>query len=124
MSEKIYARCTTCEAEFTEAQIENAVACPACGSNGKPCSPEEDVTVAINWHELRILGCWSEFWAQHHSEKDPSMLSTLATIIRRLEKQHPTKAPLTLSGEIREIPGAELYDGKGNLLVKTAKVES
>lgn len=119
----IFARCTTCEAEFTEAQVADATACPACGCRGVPCSPDNDVTVAINWHELRILGCWAEFWAQHNHEKDPSMERTLATIVRRLQRQHPQRTPLTLSGEVREIPGATLVNN-GRVIVKTEKASS
>jgi DNA-directed RNA polymerase subunit RPC12/RpoP len=123
MSEKIIARCTVCTAEFTEAQLASATSCPACGTKSIPCDPANDVSVSINWHELRILGCWAEFWAHHNHDHDPGMETVLAAIVKRLESQHPTRTRLTLSGEIREIPGAELVNN-GVVIVKTPKTEA
>ena len=117
---KIAARCTDCEGEFTEEQIAGASSCPGCGSVCIPCDPANDVQVTINWHELRILGVWAENWALKHRDSDPRMCATIKTIARRLERQHPKRTPLTLTGEIAEIPGAELHVG-GGLIVKTSK---
>jgi hypothetical protein len=116
----IAARCIDCEGEFTEEQIAGASACPGCGSVGIPCDPANDVQVTVNWHELRILGIWAENWALKHRDSDPRMCSTIKTITRRLEGQHPKRTPLTLTGEIAEIPGAELHVG-GDLIAKTPK---
>lgn len=115
-------RCTICDFE-----IEAAVSldcCPKCGTKSLPYDTDNDVTVKINWHELRILATWAEFWANQHestSVPDTSMRQTIYSIVRRLEVQHPQiKQPLTLGGELRDlertmaietnIPHAELFD--------------
>jgi hypothetical protein len=119
-------RCTHCYTEFTDAEIEGAQACPVCGTTGTPCDIADDVTIKINWHELRILGIWADNWA--HDDKIPGdSKNIVATIIQRLEAQHPDKTPLTLSGEIRKLqedyPGASLLRGDGEVLVPPKKVQ-
>lgn len=111
-----YQRCTTCAAEFTELEIENASCCPACGDKGVPCLISDDVTVKINWHELRILGIWAENWARKIQKENPETSSgsmlTVLSIVGRLQNQHPDKPKLTLFSEIRE--AKEHFEKKGS----------
>lgn len=110
MSEKTV-RCTHCEAEFTDAELEGAVACPSCKTTGVPCAIANDVTVKINWHELRILGIWADNWARHIKDVDQDAQDVVGTITARLERQHPERTKLTLFKEIKEIPqGVKVYD--------------
>lgn len=104
MSDKTV-RCTACAAEFTHEELENVSACPTCGTDGVPSLIADDVTVRINWHELRILGIWASNYA---GGKDiPEKLRrTLLAILDRLEAQHPGKTPLTLSRELRQLGNA------------------
>lgn len=97
--------CTLCGARFTHAEVDGHHCCPKCGSEGVPCDPNEDVKVAINWHELRILGIWAENHAQQCDKADPqaSLTKTVHAITRRLQRQFPDKTPLTLSGEIMQV---------------------
>lgn len=110
-------RCTTCQAEFSEAEIKGVSCCPGCGSKGVPCLIADDVTVKINWHELRILSCWAERWAMHIEAQATSSLVTLDCIVQRLQKQHPDKVPLTIRGETEQLrqkyPDVKLTDGEG-----------
>lgn len=106
--ETIYAWCVDCGTKFTEAQVADAYACPACGSEGHPCSPSDDVAVNINWHELRILVIWAENYAAAHAEQSPSMPRTVRAIAKRLQEQFPSQRPLTLAGEFAQL--AEKYD--------------
>lgn len=107
-------RCTSCEAEFTDAETEGALGCPSCGTQSVPCSIARDVTLNINWHELRILTIWADNWAGAHC--DVSGKKSLATIIKRLEAQRPEGYPaLTFLGECRE-----LQDEGVDLSVETA----
>lgn len=113
MSDSI-SRCVLCRSVFTKKQIENSNCCPKCGATGFPMSIKEDVEIHINWHELRILSLWAENWARlcdkdkiEKAEKekyryDP-MINTIYAIIKPLQEQCPSFAPLTLSGEIRQI---------------------
>ena len=103
MSQKV-ARCLICNEEFSEQELEGFDRCPQCGCTGIPASPKEDVTIKINWHELRILTIWAENWANKidkDCESKPAL--TIVCIARRIQKQHPDKTPLTLAGEIEEL---------------------
>lgn len=90
--------CVVCGGRYTSEEIEGQTACPGCKSTSVPCDPAEDVTVEINWHELRILG----IWAEHHAKKHDG-LNIIQAITRRLEAQYPDLPPLTLSGEVAEL---------------------
>lgn len=98
--------CTLCGARFADDEIQGATACPKCGDKGIPCDPNNDVSIRVNWHELRILGIWAEFWAQDCKKKqveNPARVEVVHAITRRLQRQFPDKTPLTLSGEIMQI---------------------
>lgn len=112
MSDPIFCRCVRCRGEFTEAQITGKNACPGCGNAGAPMSPDEDVTVAINWFELRILCIWAEQWAnatKARGQDTTDMLGCVFGIAKALQEQHPTRTPLTLSGEVAQL--REQYPG-------------
>ena len=103
---QIVARCVRCRSEFGELAIKGATACPACGDPGIPMSPDNDVSISINWHEIRILTIWAEFWANHNKDKHPSMIDAVFAIAAHIQDQFPDKGPITLSGEIREVKDA------------------
>jgi hypothetical protein len=102
--------CVDCGARFTAQEIEGCFACPKCGSAGVPCSVEQDVRVEVNWDELRILGIWAENHARQCAANPGNggekMPRTVQAICRRLQRQFPSFAPLTLSQEIAELPKA------------------
>lgn len=103
---KIIARCVICNAEFTEAGIAGAKACPKCGEEGLPASPDQDVTVKINWHELRILCIWAEHYANSIANTEGvkgEPVKSVWAIAGRLQEQYPSFTPLTLSGEIGQV---------------------
>lgn len=102
MNEKI-ARCLICNQEFTEEEIKGFNRCPKCSNTGIPYDPKEDVTIKINWHELRILTIWAEHWARSIKDKKTQPELTVACIARRMQKQYPDKTPLTLAGEIENL---------------------
>lgn len=101
MSDKTI-RCTDCASEFAEDELVGVSGCPTCGATGVPCAISEDVNVAINWHELRILGIWASWWAEAKF-KDQSGHRTLRSIIARIEAQHPEKPALSFGGELKQI---------------------
>lgn len=94
-------RCTDCSAEFAEEEVAGVSGCPTCGTRGVPCAISEDVTLRINWHELRILGIWASNWAE--AKCGDQEKRTIAAILHRLHAQYPDKGPLTLMGEFREL---------------------
>lgn len=109
MTERIEIQwCTVCGARFTAEEVEGASACPKCGDTGTPCDTKNDVSVVVNWHELRVLGIWAENWAQHCGKTEANNpsgppLHVVHAITRRLQRQFPDKTPLTLSGEIIQV---------------------
>ena len=99
-----YLRCTRCALELTEAEAENLNCCPRCHTKGVPMLVADDVTISVNWHELRILGIWAENWAASHSGKDDGDAQRTVNIIcGRIHAQFPDKTPLTMTGELGEL---------------------
>jgi len=106
-------RCIRCEYRPKDGEAEGLTQCPQCGTRATPLADSEDVTIEINWHELRILGIFAERWAQEIKDEEQggsanSSQRTVAIICGRLQAQHPDRAPLTMSGEIaslRQMPG-------------------
>lgn len=116
--------CIDCGARFTDEEIKGW-GCPTCGSQGVPCGTDQDVTVEINWHELRVLVIWAENYAasckrnagaDRSSEKMPLTVSAIA---RRLQRQHPDLTPLTLAEEIAALPAALDKVGIGHGTMET-----
>ena len=97
--------CTLCGARFTNAEIDGYYVCPKCENPGVPCDTNEDVSVRVNWHELRVLGIWAENYASHCDSKDSTanLARVVHAITRRLQQQFPKWPALTLSGEIAEL---------------------
>lgn len=101
--------CTICGARFTDAEIKGW-GCPKCGNKGVPCGTTGDVKVEVNWHELHILTCWAERWAEHckpngvEDTDGADMPKVVTAIARRLSQQHPELAQLTLAGEVASLP--------------------
>lgn len=106
--------CPRCGGRYTyeETTAVGATACPGCNDEGTPCDTALDLTVEINWHELRILGIWAENWANHIKSKEDSRgfnkraPQLIESITRRLQRQYPDLTPLTLSGELASLPKA------------------
>ncbi len=96
MSESPIGFCIDCG--FGVASFEGLKCCPNCGSKSVPASAKDQVTVSVNWHELRCLTMWAERWAQQHA-----LGNTVYAIARRLKAQHPSRTPLTFAGEIVEL---------------------
>jgi hypothetical protein len=95
-------RCVRCGSEFSEVETAGARGCPNCGATSVPMAIAQDVTVKVNWHELRVLGIWANNWAAVCDEQDPTgdAKGAIAGTLRRLEAQHPNRPPLTLMGEL------------------------
>jgi len=101
MSEKT-TRCSDCAGEFSDEEIDKVSRCPTCGTTSVPCAIAEDVTLKINWHELRILTIWASNYADQQMKDQPGQ-RTLKSIIKRLHAQYPEKAPLTLADEFQQL---------------------
>lgn len=109
-------RCMACRSEFTSEQIKGATACPKCGSRSVPLTSKEDVSIEINWHELRILVIWAENYANSikgRADVEGDPVQTIFGIAKRLQDQHPLLMSLTLSAEFEMVkkayPGATVH---------------
>lgn len=91
MADEKTTRCTTCGGEFSDAEIEGASACPACGSRGVPMAIANDKDIRINTHELRILTIWAHNWAEQcdRQEGNSNCVKALGGILNRLRVQLP-----------------------------------
>jgi DNA-directed RNA polymerase subunit RPC12/RpoP len=109
-----YLRCTNCALELAEDETEGLERCPRCGSQGVPMLVADDVTVEVNWHELRILCMWAENWAAQtkdataaRNEREgstyPDPQRTVNIVAGRIHAQFPDKPPLTMTGELGDL---------------------
>jgi hypothetical protein len=114
-------RCTDCASEFSDEELANASTCPTCGTKSVPCAIKDDVSLKINWHELRILTIWASNYAESPGMEDHSR-RTLRSILRRLQDQHPGKTALTLAGEVQGLVNA--LGGEAKLLKGDGSVET
>jgi len=108
MSEGIFVRCVECNTEFTETQVpDGTISCVQCGTQALPSFIEDDVTIKINWHELKILGQAAERWAEYIQKNGSShsvdSQRVINAICGRLMAQFPHREPLTLSAEIASL---------------------
>lgn len=125
LSEVKSIRCVRCNSEFSEAEIGKRRSCPGCGATGVPMSIADDVTVRVNWHELRILGIFASNWAREACKGDDNdTQGAVSAILNRIRAQYPERAPLTLFDEIKEVqevyPEMELVDESGTVVVPKA----
>ena len=118
-----FTRCAVCETVFAndapemqEASMDTG--CPACGSTSVPHDPAHDVTLTINWHDLRCLAIWAENYVLA-SKADPQWERAWEAIKRRLRSVQPEGAAgLTLFDEIQQIRDegydVTLHDGNAH----------
>jgi DNA-directed RNA polymerase subunit RPC12/RpoP len=100
------AYCLQCGYEATQEEVDAGIhACPGCGeARALPAWRKDDVTVRVNWHELRILVMWAEHWVSAQKEEDRrGMQKTLYGIADRLHSQHLSRDPLTFVGELTQL---------------------
>lgn len=103
-----FTRCATCETQFAtdDELLQGANCCPACGCRSVPHDPAFDVTLTINWQDLRCLANWAESHV-HASKADPGWERTWEAIKRRLRAVQPAdSAGLTLLDEVGQIRDA------------------
>lgn len=120
-------RCRSCSAEFTDAEIEEQKACPACGSKRAPVSIANNVAITLNWFEWRLLANWADRWGEHCVLTDQMTADErggLEVVLDRIRAHRPNGAPgLTLRDEMGQVHdagiNASLHDAGGAVLVKS-----
>ena len=107
-------RCPRCLTEYDVVEGQETVACEVCECDAQDVIWElvhNDVPIVINWHVLRILCMWAEFYAVSVDRENPqakgeTLQRTVARLAGRIAAQHPELAlesPLTMSGEIASL---------------------
>lgn len=118
-------RCRVCSAAFTDAEIEGVKGCPGCGSTRAPVAIAHDVTLTLNWFELRILANFAERWAEVcEKQGEQGTASSVDLILNRLRPLRPDRAAgLTLRDELGQLHDAgieaSMHDSTGKELVKS-----
>lgn len=99
--------CLRCSTWHETTALKGTGACPTCNDRGVPASSRDLVTVAITWHELRVLCMWAESWASVErpgGEVDrDTMRRVVYGIADRLAVQVDNPRPLTLAGEVAQV---------------------
>ena len=95
--------CTLCNHKVDS--FDGLTCCPKCGSKGKPCGNEDQLSVSINLHEIRLLCIWAENWSGTFKDDDASK-ETVYAIANRIKKQLPSdkqSVPLTMREEFAQL---------------------
>jgi hypothetical protein len=98
--------CTLCSHKVDS--FDGLTQCPNCGSKGKPCGNEDQVSISINVHEIRLLCIWAENWAgtiNDGSEKSGGR-DLIYAIANRIKPQLPESKrsiPLTMREEFGQL---------------------
>lgn len=122
---EITLRCGRCGHEYRpphplyRGPVQGYEPCPDCGLKGLALRDVDDVTVEVNWHELRILGIWAERWAGQMPEERMSEESQriVAVITGKLAAQHTDKPGLTMSADIADLRQWAKKEGAGGVEV-------
>jgi hypothetical protein len=98
-------RCTLCYTEFSLEEVEDTERCPECFTEVPPHKIAQDVTLTINWQELRALCIPAMRWYRSASKSAVSddIIRTLEAILGRLYTHRPDgSGALTLEDEMEE----------------------
>ena len=110
-------QCVNCNSLFSNEELIGKMCCPQCGTKKLPIDINNNISITINHHYLRILCIWAENWAAkvdndnldnpaHESLKDTvyKITKNLKTQINNNEISTATKLPpLTLFDEIKQL---------------------
>lgn len=91
--------CTCCN--YQVESFDDLTKCPQCGTTGVPCSYEDQRTISINLHELRLLCIWAENWQSQLP--DPHKTDVVYSIATRIRKQLKDCPALTMADEFQKI---------------------
>ena len=103
--DNIDVRCSICCNIFKILDLDpDSDKCPFCSTSVKPQLPSEDITLTINWQDLRILSNWALLWANEHLSDDKEATSRIQSILDILRQVRPfNSAYLTVDEEIEEL---------------------
>ncbi len=107
--------CTLCRVPI--ASFNDVECCPRCGTTMTPCGYDQQVNISVNWHELRCLVMYAEFYAKKIGKQ-----GLIYAIAEDLLVQYPELAaenPLTFAGEVdllrKEHPDVKVINSDGEI---------
>ena len=99
-------RCVICEKELSEEGIEKLTNCPNCDSPLKAVHTDYDLSLTINWHELRLLAQWAENFSDTVPANSPDYMA-FVSIMGRLAAMQPKGQPALTKTEAALQSGAK-----------------
>lgn len=112
MADELTTLCVLCRGEFTDKEVENASACPKCGSKTLPADLKRKFSFSLTEHEWRIL----TIFAHNHSSTCDAV-DTVESILKEMRKQNPDVGPLSMKEEMETLreayPDAKMYSSDG-----------
>jgi len=98
-------RCIVCRTEYEHEELDGSVGCPICGYQGLTMLTNGDVTIDINWFELRLICMWAESLALQVG--DTHSLNAFYSVVNELKKQLPESGKITMFSKPPDIEGVE-----------------
>jgi hypothetical protein len=97
-------RCPACMEQFAESYILDLDACPFCASKAMIQYPENDVTLNINWDDLRLLANCAQSYCDDQISDEPEIHEEIELILSKLRSlQPPGGDPLTLKDMLAQL---------------------
>ena len=82
-------RCLVCRSEFSRKELQNNMSCPVCGYQGLVMLTSGDVSININWFELKLICMWAESLVLQTGGSET--IKVFYSIIKELAKQVPNE---------------------------------
>lgn len=97
-------RCIVCSAMFSEAQANLVNHCPSCKTKAAPCDVALDLSLTLNWREIKTLVQAASRWYDLNREAiGEDHWIALQTLISRLSTLRPPGgSALTFEQELQE----------------------
>lgn len=91
--------CVKCRTTFSEEECVGIKACPSCGSKGQPANLNNQHSITLTDHEMRILFMWAQNFQRQHE----NLKGTIEAIARSLREKDPTLPWLLILEEVQDL---------------------
>jgi len=98
-------RCIVCRTLFTMDELKDSKGCPICGYEGITMLTKTDLTVDVNWLELKIICMWAEQFGLQGA--DQHSINAFYGIVKSLQDQIPKFDNLTLYTKANVVEGLD-----------------
>lgn len=107
-------RCPVCLREFAMAEYYNKPACTVCGARNPLLYIPHDITLKLNWQDLRILAIYSVRFARMfaNTDQDNYNRKALENILEKINAYRPKHNAIPLLAEIEAEDAAKRISEK------------